>query len=172
MPSSTISCFAASSKSVDITTATLTQHSISRLPNRKPAKEFAYDSKEIFDNPDSAKPKNKKACDEAGKYLQEDQFGLSMIAGSDEKGDSDKLRLLTAALAIVECVKAIGLGNTKPNLPTSSSLSTRPPSPLSTPPIRLLIPASFSGDGQRRRNLNGRRVEEVIRFTRRVHFFC
>ena len=104
----------------------LTQHSISRLPNRKPAKEFAYDTKEIFDKPDSAKLKNKKAFDEVGKYLQENQFGLSVIACSDEKGDSDKLRLLTEARAKVvrdyltqnfklddKRVKTIGLGKTK-----------------------------------------------------------
>jgi outer membrane protein OmpA-like peptidoglycan-associated protein len=104
----------------------LTQHSISRLPNRKPAKEFAYDTKEIFDKPDSAKLKNKKAFDEVGKYLQENQFVLSVIACSDEKGDSDKLRLLTEARAKVvrdyltqnyklddKPVKTIGLGKTK-----------------------------------------------------------
>ena len=101
-------------------------HSISRLPNRKPAKEFAYDTKEIFDKPDSAKLKNKKAFHGAGKYLQENQFVLSVIACSDEKGDSDKLRLPTEARAKVvrdyltqnyelddKRVKTIGLGKTK-----------------------------------------------------------
>jgi hypothetical protein len=100
-------------------------HSICRLPNRKPAKEFAYDTKEIFDKPDSAKLKNKKAFDGVGKYLQENQFVLSVIACSDEKGDSDKLRLPTEARAKVvrgyltqnyklddKRVKTIGLGKT------------------------------------------------------------
>jgi len=107
-------------------TSELTQHSISRLPSRKPAKEFDYDAKEIFDKPDNAKLKNKKPLDDAGKYLEENQFGLSIIACSGEKGDSDKLRLLTEARAKVvrdyltqnfklddKRVKIIGLGKTK-----------------------------------------------------------
>jgi outer membrane protein OmpA-like peptidoglycan-associated protein len=107
-------------------TSELTKHSISRLPNRKPAREFDYDAKDIFDKPDNAKLKNKKALDEVGKYLEENRFALSVIACSDEKGDSDKLRLLTEARAKVvrdyltqnftlddKRVKTIGLGKTK-----------------------------------------------------------
>jgi len=82
-------------------TSELTEHAVSRLPARKPSKEFAYDSKEIFDKPDNAKLKNKKSLDDAGKYLEENPFGLAIVASSEAKGDTDKVRLLTAARAKV-----------------------------------------------------------------------
>jgi len=82
-------------------TSELTEHAVSRLPARKPAKEFAYDSKEIFDKPDNAKLQNKKSLDDAGKYLEENPFGLAIVASSEAKGDTDKVRLLTAARAKV-----------------------------------------------------------------------
>ncbi len=107
-------------------TSELTQHSISRVPTRTPAKEFDYDAKEIFDKPDEAKLKNKKSLDEVGKYLEENRFGLAVVASSEAKGDSDKVRLLTEARANVvreylaqnfkfddKRVKTIGLGKTK-----------------------------------------------------------
>ncbi len=104
----------------------LTQHSVSRLPARTPAKEFDYDSKEIFDKPDNAKLKNRKALDEAGKYLEENPFGLAVVAASEARGDTDKARVLTQARAKVvrdyltenfklddKRLKTIGLGKTK-----------------------------------------------------------
>ena len=107
-------------------TGELTQHAISRLPARTPAKEFNYESKDIFDKPDSAKLKNKKPLDDAGKFLEENPFGLAVVASSEAKGDTDKLRVLTEARAKVvrdyltqsfklddKRVKTIGLGKTK-----------------------------------------------------------
>jgi outer membrane protein OmpA-like peptidoglycan-associated protein len=107
-------------------TSELTEHAVSRLPARKPAKEFAYDSKEIFDKPDNAKLKNKKSLDDAGKYLEENPFGLAIVASSEAKGDTDKVRLLTAARAKVirdyltqnfklndKRIKTISLGKTQ-----------------------------------------------------------
>jgi len=107
-------------------TKELTQHSVSRLPARTPAKEFDYDTKELFDKPDNAKLRNKKALDEAGKYLEENQFGLAVVASSEARGDTDKARLLTQARAKVvrdyltenfkvddKHLKTIGLGKTK-----------------------------------------------------------
>ena len=35
--------------------------------------------------------------DEAGKFLEANPFGLAVVASSEAKGDSDKLRVLTAA---------------------------------------------------------------------------
>lgn len=67
-------------------TAELAQHAISRLPARKPSKEFQFDGKEVFDKPDSAKLKDKKALDEAGKFLEENPFGLAVIANRRVKG--------------------------------------------------------------------------------------
>jgi outer membrane protein OmpA-like peptidoglycan-associated protein len=107
-------------------TSELTRHTVSRLPARTPAKEFNYDTKDIFDKPDSAKLKSKKPLDEAGQYLEQNQFDLSVIACSEGKGDTDKLRVLTEARAKVvrdylirnfklddKRVKTIGLGKRK-----------------------------------------------------------
>jgi outer membrane protein OmpA-like peptidoglycan-associated protein len=104
----------------------LTQHAISRLPARARTKDFDYDTKEIFDKPDGAKLKNKKPLDEAGKYLEENTFGLAVVASSESKGDTDKVRVLTEARAKVvrdylaqnfkledKHLKTIGLGKTK-----------------------------------------------------------
>lgn len=54
-------------------TSESTQHSISRLPTRTPAKEFNYDAKDIFAKTDSAKLKNEKPLDEVGKYLEKNK---------------------------------------------------------------------------------------------------
>jgi outer membrane protein OmpA-like peptidoglycan-associated protein len=104
----------------------LTQHAISSLPARAHAKEFDYETREIFDKPDGAKLKNKKPLDEAGKYLEENAFGLAVVASSESKGDTDKVRVLTEARAKVvrdyltqnfklddSHLKTIGLGKTK-----------------------------------------------------------
>ncbi len=107
-------------------TAELTQHAISRLPARARTKGFEYDTNEIFDKPDGAKLKNKKPLDEAGKYLEENTFGLAVVASSESKGDTDKARVLTEARAKVvrdylaqnfkledTRLKTIGLGKIK-----------------------------------------------------------
>jgi outer membrane protein OmpA-like peptidoglycan-associated protein len=107
-------------------TGELTQHSLSRLPARTPAKEFEFDTKDVFDKPDNAKLKGKKSLDEAGKFLEANQFGLAVVASSEAKGDTEKLRVLTAARAKVvrdyltenfklddKRVKTIGLGKDK-----------------------------------------------------------
>jgi len=106
--------------------AELTRHTIPRLPVGAHAKDFEFDTKEIFDKADGAKLKNKKPLDEAGKYLEENPFGLAVVASSESKGDSEKVRLLTEARAKVvrdylaqnfkledKHLKTIGLGKTK-----------------------------------------------------------
>ena len=104
----------------------MSQHAISHFFVYAPTKDFDYDTKEIFDKPDGAKLKNKKPLDEAGKYLEENTFGLAVVASSESKGDTDKVRLLTEARAKVvrdylaqnfkledRRLKTIGLGKTK-----------------------------------------------------------
>jgi outer membrane protein OmpA-like peptidoglycan-associated protein len=121
-------------------TTELHQHSISRLPARTPMKEFNYDTKEIFDKPDNAKLKDKKALDEAGRFLEENPFGLAVVACSEAKGDSDKVRVLTEARAKVirdyftqnfrlddKRVKTIGLGKTKATEPPKLVIIVYPP---------------------------------------------
>ncbi len=80
----------------------LTKHEITQLPVGPPMKEFDYDAKQIFNKPDSAKLKNSKSLNEAGKFLEEDKFGWAVVAAyTGMKGDTDKDRLLTEARATI-----------------------------------------------------------------------
>jgi len=121
--------------------AELNQHAIPRIPARKPSKEFQFDAKEIFDKPDNAKLKDKKTLDEAGKFLENNPFGLAVIAASEAKGDTEKLRVLTAARAKVvrdyltenfkvddKRIKTIGLGKDKTNETSKLTILVYPPS--------------------------------------------
>jgi outer membrane protein OmpA-like peptidoglycan-associated protein len=121
-------------------TAELTKHSIPRLPTRTPIKEFNFDTKNVFDKSDNAKLKDKKSLDEAGKFLENNPFGLAVIASSEAKGDTDKLRVLTAARAKVvrdyltenfklddKRVKTIGLGKDKKSETPKLTILIYPP---------------------------------------------
>jgi len=129
--------------------AELNQHAIPRIPARKPSREFQFDAKEVFDKPDNAKLKDKKTLDEAGKFLEEHPFGLAVVASSEAKGDSEKLRVLTAARAKVvrdyltenfklddKRIKTIGLGKNKTNETSRLTILVYAPSarsPASSP---------------------------------------
>ena len=79
----------------------LNRNAIGRLPQERPAKEFDYDAGEMFDKPDNAKLKNKKKLEEAGKYLEGNEFGLAVIASVETTGDTQEARTLTRARAKV-----------------------------------------------------------------------
>jgi phospholipid/cholesterol/gamma-HCH transport system substrate-binding protein len=80
----------------------LTKYEIARIPAAAPAKSFAFDSKKLFDDADKSKLKNGKALTETGQFLQDQPFGLAVIAASTGmKGDSQKDKLLTEAQALV-----------------------------------------------------------------------
>jgi len=80
----------------------LTKHEIAQLPAEPSMKEFDYDAKQIFAKPDTAKLKNQKALNEAGKFLEENKFGWAVAAAyAGMKGDTDKERALTQARAMV-----------------------------------------------------------------------
>jgi len=79
----------------------LTQHAIPRLPLGSPSKEFEYDEKRLFDKPGNAKLKNKKMLDAAGRYLQQNEFGLAVVTSAETLGDADQDRLLSEARAKV-----------------------------------------------------------------------
>src|SRR5215470_4878279 len=80
----------------------LTKHEIPRLPAEPSMKEFDYDTKQIFEKPESAKLKNPKTLNEAGKFLEGNRFGWSVVAAyTGMKGDTDKERVLTEARAMV-----------------------------------------------------------------------
>jgi outer membrane protein OmpA-like peptidoglycan-associated protein len=104
----------------------LTKHAISRLPAKPRTKEFDFDASELFDKSDNAKLRNQKALSEAGKFLEQNRFGLVIVASSETVGDSDKDRTLTQARAVVirdylvqnfklddTRIKTIGLGKVK-----------------------------------------------------------
>jgi phospholipid/cholesterol/gamma-HCH transport system substrate-binding protein len=105
----------------------LTKNAISHLPPGPPLKAFTYDAKQIFDKPDSAKLKNEKSLNDAGKFLESEKFGLAIVtAYAGARGDSNKQRELTEARAAVvreylvghfECddkrIKTLGLGKGK-----------------------------------------------------------
>ena len=104
----------------------LTKYQIAKLPAEPSTKTFAFDGKQLFDKPDTAKLKDEKALKDAGKYLEQTKFGLVVIAAfAGVKGDSEKDRVLTEARALVvrdylvknfkvddTRIKTIGLGKT------------------------------------------------------------
>jgi MlaD protein len=104
----------------------LKKHAIARLPAKAQIKEFNYDASELFERRDSAKLKNEGALKEAGTYLENNKYGLAVVAASEVLGDSDKVRTLTQAKAMVvrdylaenfrlddTRIKILGLGKTK-----------------------------------------------------------
>jgi hypothetical protein len=72
-----------------------------QLPAAIPFKRFGVPTNELFDDPNNAKLKNRKPLDEAGAFLEENRFGLVVIASSETSGDSEKDRVLTQAQAKV-----------------------------------------------------------------------
>src|SRR5712692_617315 len=80
----------------------LTKHQIPKLPSETASRTFAYDAKQIFDKPDTAKLKNQKALNEAGKFLEDNKFGVAVVAAyAGMKGDTEKDRTLTQARTMV-----------------------------------------------------------------------
>jgi outer membrane protein OmpA-like peptidoglycan-associated protein len=81
--------------------ADLTKYQIAQLPKEPSEKQFTYDAGKLFEKPDSAKLKDTKALSQAGKYLEQDHFGLAVVtANMGMKGDTDKNRPLTEARAL------------------------------------------------------------------------
>jgi phospholipid/cholesterol/gamma-HCH transport system substrate-binding protein len=82
--------------------AELTRNSIRALPAAAPATRQSYPAAKLFDKPDTAKIKNGKLLDEAGRYLEHNPYGLVVVATyADQKGDSDKQLELTQARSAV-----------------------------------------------------------------------
>ena len=105
----------------------LTKHAIANLPQGEPAKVFEYDGQKIFN--EQAKLKDEKALKEAGDYLQNNKFGMAVVAVSTGmKGETGKDRVLSEARAAVvrdylaknfrlddTRIKTLGLGKTPDN---------------------------------------------------------
>jgi outer membrane protein OmpA-like peptidoglycan-associated protein len=82
--------------------ADLTKYAVSRLPAGSSIKTFVYDGDVIFDKKDTAKLKNQKALTEAGKFLEENRFGLAVVAGyPGMNGDSGTNKVLMEARTMV-----------------------------------------------------------------------
>jgi hypothetical protein len=80
----------------------LEMHEISRLPKEPSLTKFAYDGKDVFDKPDTAKLKKQTRLSEAGRFLEGNDFSLAVVVAScGLKGDTDKHRVLTKARAMV-----------------------------------------------------------------------
>jgi phospholipid/cholesterol/gamma-HCH transport system substrate-binding protein len=80
----------------------LKKHEVSQLPPEAPVRQFAYDGNKIFDKPDTAKFKKTKDLNDAGTYLENNPFGVVVVAArGDMKGDSEKNQVLAEARAMV-----------------------------------------------------------------------
>ena len=105
----------------------LTKNEISQLPGGPALKIFRYDARKLFDKPDTAKLKDEKALNDAGKFLETARFSLAVIvASAGMKGDTEAQRKLTQgrSLAVREYLvknfkledtrlKTIGMGKTE-----------------------------------------------------------
>ena len=82
--------------------ADLKDYKVARLPMRPATKTFVLDGARIFDKPGSAELKHPKELNEVGQFLQNNSFGMAVVAVSGgPTGDSDKDRQLTEARSYV-----------------------------------------------------------------------
>jgi len=81
--------------------ADLNKNAIAELPATAPSKSFTHRASKLFDKADSAKLKNGKMLDDAGHFLEQNPFGLAVVASyADAKGDTAKERQVTAARSV------------------------------------------------------------------------
>jgi phospholipid/cholesterol/gamma-HCH transport system substrate-binding protein len=113
--------------------ADLEKNEIAQLPGTAPLKTFTFDSKQLFEKDDTAKPKNQKALRAAGQFMADTEFGVAVVVVSTGgTGDSQKDLVLTQARAMVvrdylvgnfsfddTQLKTLGLGKGKNTAPDS-----------------------------------------------------
>jgi phospholipid/cholesterol/gamma-HCH transport system substrate-binding protein len=116
-------------------TSELVKHEIQQLPAEPYDKKFELDAKGLFDKPDASKLKNDKPLKPVGEFLQNNRFGLVVVAAlSGMKGDTAKENQLTLARAAVvrdylvknfrlddTHIKTIGLGK-NPDTPDAGEV--------------------------------------------------
>jgi phospholipid/cholesterol/gamma-HCH transport system substrate-binding protein len=114
-------------------TADLVKNEFPQLPQTTPLKSFTFNSKELFDKLESAKPKNQKSLRAAGQFLADTEFGVAVIVVSTgAAGDTQKDLVLAQARAMVvrdylvgnfsfddAQLKTLGLGKGKSTGPDS-----------------------------------------------------
>src|ERR1700693_3396312 len=82
--------------------ADLAKNEIPQLPQVAPLKKFTFDSKQLFDSVDTAKPKNQKSLRAAGQFLADTEFGVAVVVVSASMtGDAQKDLVLSQARALV-----------------------------------------------------------------------
>jgi phospholipid/cholesterol/gamma-HCH transport system substrate-binding protein len=80
----------------------LAKNEIPQLPASAPLKTFRFDSKQLFDKVDTAKPKNQKSLRAAGQFLADTEFGVAVVVvSSATTGDTQKDLVLSQARAMV-----------------------------------------------------------------------
>jgi phospholipid/cholesterol/gamma-HCH transport system substrate-binding protein len=80
----------------------LAKNEIPQLPESAPLKTFTFDSKQLFEKADTAKPKNQKALRAAGQFLADTEFGVAVVVvTASMSGDTQKDLVLTQARAMV-----------------------------------------------------------------------
>jgi len=80
----------------------LAKNEIPQLPQTPPLKTFTFESQQLFDNVDTAKPKNQKSLRAAGQFLADTEFGVAVVVVSTgSAGDTQKDLILTQARAMV-----------------------------------------------------------------------
>jgi phospholipid/cholesterol/gamma-HCH transport system substrate-binding protein len=115
----------------------LAKNEIPQLPTAAPLKAFTFESQQLFDKVDTAKPKNQKSLRAAGQFLADTEFGVAVVVVSTGgTGDAQKDLVLTQARAMVvrdylvgnfsfddAQLKTLGLGKGK-SLPPDSGWGT------------------------------------------------
>ncbi len=83
--------------------ADLTRYAIDRLPEGTPSKKFLITNKDLFDKPDNAKLDKEKLLNEAGKYLESNEFGFVVIVvhTGSQGSKEENLKLSQARAAVV-----------------------------------------------------------------------
>jgi phospholipid/cholesterol/gamma-HCH transport system substrate-binding protein len=80
----------------------LAKNEILQLPQSAPLKTFTFDSKQLFEKADTAKPKNQKALRTVGQFLADTEFGVAVVVvTASMSGDAQKDLVLTQARAMV-----------------------------------------------------------------------
>jgi phospholipid/cholesterol/gamma-HCH transport system substrate-binding protein len=80
----------------------LAKNEIMELPHTAPLKTFTFESKQLFDKVDTAKPKNQKSLRAAGQFLADTEFGVAVVVvTAGTMGNAQKDLVLTQARAMV-----------------------------------------------------------------------
>jgi outer membrane protein OmpA-like peptidoglycan-associated protein len=80
----------------------LAKNEVPQLPVTAPLKTFTFESKQLFEKEDTAKPKNQKSLRAAGQFLADTEFGVAVVVVSTgATGDAQKDLVLTQARAMV-----------------------------------------------------------------------